>query len=351
MGLFSIFILYVIFFIAHKESQPLTGTTKTNGIVDFCSEALACQCTIPNINCSNNDRFYNRLLPKKLKYISNYTSYFNFDLSFIQLDNQLIDKLGLNELQVINIINFNGNLLKNLTAPLFRTNAIIKKLILSNNRIRLIEETFFKNWCNTTEALDISANELLFLPKHVFKYCRSLSVLNLANNTLTLRTDTFVDCPELTVLNLSFNNLDLLPTRIFEKNIKLNHLDLMGNRLISFDFFQRRMHFLNLDLNTGLIPVSYHRQFDIGEFYYQDTNVNISCFFSTMKNVQHNDGANCVDLTSLFAQLKCTEEMIKSAYNEIQTCSGLNPFKNYDTSLAMKKRIIEAIFNRDYYIV
>lgn len=108
---------------------------------------------------------------------------------------------------------------------------IVQKLDLSNNNLESINnEAFLKG--NKLDVLLLQNNRLKVLQNvTVFS---NVTVLNLGNNSLSLAPGMFKEFPRLIELNLSQNNISYIPLGVFEGVGKLELLHLANNQLKYF---------------------------------------------------------------------------------------------------------------------
>ena len=134
--------------------------------------------------------------------------------------------------------------------------------------------------------------------------------------------------PNLEKLDLSHNNLMRLPAKFFSHNFKLREINLSFNKLFYIDFEEfssMRLSFLRLEMNLYLLPLSYNVTFDIKFLSLQYTDIKKTCF---SENELGN--SNCIDIESLFRNIKCSNDLVVRANSAASTCGGVHPYRKYD---------------------
>ena len=116
-------------------------------------------------------------------------------------------------------------------------------LNLSRNRIQDITELGFSDWgsgpsapgksCNVgLEVLDLSANDISFMPDNGLSSLRSIQKLYLQDNSLTALADrAFVGLASLQILNVSSNLLVALPPELFQSSRDIKEIYLQNNSI------------------------------------------------------------------------------------------------------------------------
>lgn len=130
-------------------------------------------------------------------------------------------------------------------------------LHLAGNMIEQVEPNTFTN-LPSLRLLDISDNQLLSFSPEAFHINNNLQELNLSrsvyNDSYFSEVATLFQngTPGLTVLDLSSNNLFYLPENIFANLANLSRLDLRNNSLVSIgNGTLKNLHLLNLDLRDN----------------------------------------------------------------------------------------------------
>ncbi|GBP27738.1 Leucine-rich repeat-containing protein 15 [Eumeta japonica] len=106
----------------------------------------------------------------------------------------------------------------------------LKHMILSNNQIKLMNDTtVFVNLANL-EILDMNFNEITYMNEAVFKPLSKLKALTLRHNRISNLPQTiFQNFPKLNTLDLSHNEMVYIPVNAFRGSI-LRNLNLSDNR-------------------------------------------------------------------------------------------------------------------------
>lgn len=82
------------------------------------------------------------------------------------------------------------------------------------------------------QEIDLSANNIKFVPEDTFSKSRSIKILVLSDNLInTFEENTFSDLGILKTLDISINKLSYLPERLFSRTISLFDLNLSRNLL------------------------------------------------------------------------------------------------------------------------
>lgn len=108
------------------------------------------------------------------------------------------------------------------------------KLYLNNNNINHIDETFFINF-NYIQLLNLSYNAISEIPKGTFKHVKILRVLSISNNGLKLTNETFLGLGNTKMIDISQNNLTILNPIFFTKCTGLTTIAAGFNNLETID--------------------------------------------------------------------------------------------------------------------
>ncbi|NXS41201.1 RXFP1 protein, partial [Balaeniceps rex] len=132
----------------------------------------------------------------------------------------------------ITIMSLQRNLLRKLSADIFKKYQDLKNLYLQNNKIRSVSEHAFKGLYNLTK-LYLSNNKLTSLKPHVFEDLHKLEWLIIENNRINrISPLTFCGLKSLIFLEMMNNSLARLPDEpLCQYMPRLNWLDLEGNHI------------------------------------------------------------------------------------------------------------------------
>lgn len=231
-------------------------------------------------------------------------------------------------------------------------------LDLSDNNISYIQRPDLKNLISL-QTLNLSRNPLFAernMHVDLFQDRYSLTSLNLSSTCIEkLSVGVFSPLRYLEVLDLSSNNLVYLPNSIFHDSITLKEVHLEYNRLSNFDFYFNSAASFNVDFNGNLVNcdslLKIINRFGIGKFLgaksYNTSNIyGIACQekivdFKKMEtytssgtvNVQREHlshmSNNQADFREIFAELKA---LLKQS---VQNIPSLKEFFN-ETSLHLQ---------------
>nr|ABK88278.1 toll-like receptor [Carcinoscorpius rotundicauda] len=133
------------------------------------------------------------------------------------------------DLTSLESLNLSWNEISFLPEGIFQNLINIKSLQISNNQFKTVPEDIFQPLSNL-ENLDLGSNKLARLPKYLFSNLSKLKRLYLYNNQLSfLPNDIFNNLNSLEVLELSGNHFTELPENIFSGLPKLRRLGLANN--------------------------------------------------------------------------------------------------------------------------
>ncbi|XP_068869684.1 relaxin receptor 1 isoform X5 [Aphelocoma coerulescens] len=132
----------------------------------------------------------------------------------------------------ITIMSLQRNLLRKLSADVFKKYQDLKNLYLQNNKIRVISERAFKGLYNLTK-LYLSNNKITNLEPFVFADLHRLEWLIIENNRINrIYPLTFYGLKSLILLEMMNNSLARLPDKpLCQYMPRLNWLDLEGNHI------------------------------------------------------------------------------------------------------------------------
>ena len=254
--------------------------------------------------------------------------YTYFNVQFLHLDNQKIEKLfkntikglfskldlssnlltsvsfevdALDYLPNLNEILFSKNLIKSLDFnEAFKFNMTKTKLLnFENNKISSIKKDFFSKFSNLTVLL-LSYNYFGSLKNYFFENLEKLEYLNLSNNQiLTIEDGTFENLSSLIYLNLTNNLIYDLSQRLFSNLSRLEILELRQNKLESIE-----KHFLDglaslkyLDLSQNQIKFlnnnSFQAVINLEELYMQSNLLSyLNDSLKNLKNLSNLDLSN-----------------------------------------------------------
>ncbi|NXW28629.1 RXFP1 protein, partial [Phaetusa simplex] len=132
----------------------------------------------------------------------------------------------------ITIMSLQRNLLRKLSANIFKKYQDLKNLYLQNNKIRAVSEHAFKGLYNLTK-LYLSNNKITSLKPGVFEDLHRLEWLIIENNRINrISPLTFYGLKSLILLEMMNNSLARLPDKpLCQYMPRLNWLDLEGNHI------------------------------------------------------------------------------------------------------------------------
>jgi len=177
-------------------------------------------------------------------FVEEYSRIIKLGLPFQNLDSLLNDFGILEELETLNL---QGNVLIDLPKSLLLLKNI-KKLDLSQNQINYLPQGFGKNQKKLI-ILNLSENHLRSIDSN-YRYLENLKILKLNSNKLNHLYDVFGKLKNLEILSLSNNSISEIPSSIFNLS-QLKRLDLSKNRLNHIPLISnlQNIEFLNFSSN------------------------------------------------------------------------------------------------------
>ncbi|KAM3916157.1 uncharacterized protein RB166_015520 [Leptodactylus fuscus] len=134
-------------------------------------------------------------------------------------------------LQSLQILDLNGNKIRNLTASFSLGLDSLTHLFLAQNVLHCISKYSFQHLHNL-ELLDLQGNFISRLDSGAFRSLTKLRLLQLQNNQLqSLKNDDFSVLQRLEFLDLSGNQINNLPSGVFTPLHSLTFLNLQNNKL------------------------------------------------------------------------------------------------------------------------
>ncbi|KAM6400708.1 relaxin receptor 1 isoform 4-T4 [Pluvialis apricaria] len=132
----------------------------------------------------------------------------------------------------VTIMSLQRNLLRKLSADIFKKYQDLRNLYLQNNKIRAVSEHAFKGLYNLTK-LYLSNNKISSLKPGVFEDLHRLEWLIIENNRINrISPSTFYGLKSLILLEMMNNSLARLPDKpLCQYMPRLNWLDLEGNHI------------------------------------------------------------------------------------------------------------------------
>lgn len=116
-----------------------------------------------------------------------------------------------------------------LSENLFKHSSQLKRLDLSQNNLQYIPLRLFHN-LKQLRILHMWSNNLTYLNVTIFNNLHDLQVLELRNNRLhDLPSNIFDDLRNVKVISLAMNNLESIPNDVFQKNIFIEEIKLERN--------------------------------------------------------------------------------------------------------------------------
>ncbi|KAJ8982863.1 hypothetical protein NQ317_006413 [Molorchus minor] len=180
-------------------------------------------------------------------------------LEYISLGHNMLNTFSLtylNDLNKLKTLMLHNNKIQDVYPSTFQGLIALEELDLSNNKIKLQNDSFTNLY--KLEQLSLSNNSISVLPLYVFRNLTNLKTLDLSKNMLrTLSTNvTFRNLVNLEILNISYNRLEELNFATIDPLNNLNVLDIAGNRLhyIQYDVIISRLPLLSvLNLKANLL--------------------------------------------------------------------------------------------------
>ncbi|GAB6022859.1 defense response [Chamberlinius hualienensis] len=161
---------------------------------------------------------------------------------------------GLWNLETLNV---SGNYIRNIPVSFISSLNSLKSLSIASNKLQFLPDDLFNNKTSLIR-LELQNNKIRF-GKNIFKGCRKLQVLNLANNQLgEIPNGALRYSYKLITLVLSDNNISTLDKNLFDKQTLLVELELQNNSLsFNENIFQklRKLEYLNLS-NNGFVNIT-----------------------------------------------------------------------------------------------
>ncbi len=177
-------------------------------------------------------------------YVEEYARIIKLGLPFQNLDSLLNDLGILEELETLNL---QGNVLIDIPNSLLLLKNI-KKLDLSQNQINYLPQGFGKNQKELT-ILNLSENHLQSIDSN-YSFLENLKILKLSSNKLNHLYDVFERLKNLEILSLSNNSISEIPPSIFNLS-QLKRLDLSKNRLNQIPLISNLKNLEFLDLSSN----------------------------------------------------------------------------------------------------
>ncbi|KAF5290884.1 hypothetical protein FQA39_LY14564 [Lamprigera yunnana] len=247
-----------------------------------------------------------------------------------------------------------------LSSKYFEGLEYLDKIILNNNNIIEIDEDTFKNLTNLTEIdlgtnlitlkpklfrystnlrlLDISQNNLEYLPIGIFQNLKNLKYLYMWSNKFsTLNTKTFEDLENLEILELRNTNLESLPDDIFYSLINLRMISLAMNKLstLSKNTFRNNQHLEVIQMQQNEDLETLPDYFFSNLTHLKNVELN-ECKLSALPENLFYGSAHVQNLSLNYNQLKELPEHI---------FKGLSTLENLDLSYNHLERLAENIFD------
>lgn len=169
------------------------------------------------------------------------------NLSFYLFSGNQITKLDISYTQTKNVTSLRLDSFKN-----------IEMLILSNNKISIIDKDAFLK-IDHLRYLDLSYNNIKYIQPGAFKNNRHLYELNISHNFLTaISYGTFLGLIDLKILDLSFNYIENLDVQKFNEAKNLKSLIVDYNKIDDFNYFELSDTKL-IELSLGDNPIDCQR--------------------------------------------------------------------------------------------
>ncbi|XP_013807208.1 relaxin receptor 1 isoform X1 [Apteryx mantelli] len=150
----------------------------------------------------------------------------------------------------VTMMSLQWNLLRKLSADIFKKYQDLQNLYLQNNKIRAVSEHAFRGLYNLTK-LYLSHNKITSLKPGVFEDLHKLEWLIIENNRINrISPLTFYGLKSLILLEMMNNSLARLPDKpLCQYMPRLNWLDLEGNHI----HYLRNVTFISCDTLTVLV--------------------------------------------------------------------------------------------------
>ncbi len=202
------------------------------------------------------------ILKQKLSKLASYILELSLDLHNVfelyLADSQIasIEKFTFSQLKKnLAKIDLRRNHLKTINLNSFNDLVNLKELILSHNKINLIEDNSFKDLFNLIK-LDLSGNEIKKINLNSFSGLKSIQFINLEGNLIdSIEDSSFESLSYLISLDLNYNQLLIINLNTFKGLYNLKELNLSNNRLkcIQNDSFIDLSNLSKLNLQSNFI--------------------------------------------------------------------------------------------------
>lgn len=199
------------------------------------------------------------------------------NLTHLNLNDNNIDRIDLKYLPHIQELRLHNNRISSLKT--FSASATLRKLDVSTNSIREIEQYVFSKLFNLTslnlsnnfienniydasffgltnlEELHMQNTSTSYIPEDIFIFSTKLEVLNLSSNKMKEFGTLFEKLSNLRTLNISFNRLEELRYTTIKNLINLEIIDVEGNSLKNVEYesivmYLHRLATINIKNNT-----------------------------------------------------------------------------------------------------
>ncbi|XP_078060289.1 uncharacterized protein LOC144486060 [Mustelus asterias] len=145
---------------------------------------------------------------------------------------------GFGQLFLLGVLDLSNNDLSYLPSHFFNKHRKLTDLRLDHNRFKKLTATLFSH-LNNLQYLTISGNSITNFPPKLFGNLTKLLKLDFSNNSLTFLPNDFLSSlEELQVLKLSDNLIDKLAADMFKYNPKLLYLHLDRNNFSTLPVFE-----------------------------------------------------------------------------------------------------------------
>jgi Leucine-rich repeat (LRR) protein len=187
------------------------------------------------------DTHGNRKLTKNIpSFLNNFKSesFLKLILKTCEIDEK--SKNIINELRQFESLIIARSLFENYTLPqeFLKSQTKLNRLELSYNNLKFLPTHVFSDLRDLRDLL-LQNNQLSSLPSDIFKMNVNLKRLDLKRNQIKkLPVDIFSTLKLLRTLSLDGNQIEILPEKLFNNNLKLEKFWIVGNKLkqISFEF-------------------------------------------------------------------------------------------------------------------